>query len=656
MTRFFTLLLLLATAFIAKSSDKIVSYGVISDRLASTPEIQDVPVIRPINGGTVIIPIFDESCPEEMKAPFSYACKIVEDLPPCLPLKVKVSCGMFKNMVFSSGFSDCTVNTISLVTARSKENFGNSSKYNNAPMSTIKGVILAELGYNSTVTYLDSVPDVDFLTAEPDIEIVYREQEINSCYFSLDTNTGNKHDFVSMAIRDILIGLGMTSGFSYQLLPKGLNNPSHEMIPFEAFIDKMLGNYGNPSTRLAAATKGELLLRENNKSLKLYAPSIWDGARSLRFFVPQDDCNISKVLSYDFYAGKVYRALHDDYHSFIFRELLGWKANYTTDSGSSSSSSGGSTSLLMPYNGSLDFDGNIHGISYFENPSSQQKVTKAHDYVDNPELRNYIYSFHPFSELSDSDTGTSSISILKKDGTWDNVHRRGVVFHGMPYSMSDWTFHFDESEYARTIDGYLRAKITTKNAKGSGFEYVSKFFVVDYIPQKVKLSYSRFDLSIMPLEPNCNTRIYFSNTEGINRLELDVVYSDQTPININITEIKKGYFDTYIDFLKTAKISATGYNDNGCSVSDSITISAAVEPTDPIEITLYGNYITINSGNGNSADYCYSITPIDFTTSKEVQSGSTSGTIDISALSGGLYILNVTDSNSGASGSFKFKK
>ena len=74
----------------------------------------------------------------------------------------------------------------------------------------IKGVILAELSRNSTTTFLDSVPDVKFLTNEPDISITYNNQKLNEFYFSLDTIPGEKYDFVSLAIRDLLLTLSQT--------------------------------------------------------------------------------------------------------------------------------------------------------------------------------------------------------------------------------------------------------------------------------------------------------------------------------------------------------------------------------------------------------------------------------------------------------------
>lgn len=88
MTRILTFIALFTTLFVVKAENNIESFNLISADYVN--DIQDAQIIRSINGGTVIVPIFDESCPEKMKTPFSYACKIVEEyMPPCLPLKVK---------------------------------------------------------------------------------------------------------------------------------------------------------------------------------------------------------------------------------------------------------------------------------------------------------------------------------------------------------------------------------------------------------------------------------------------------------------------------------------------------------------------------------------------------------------------------------------
>lgn len=92
MKHFSLFVALCATVFVAQAQNIIESFNMVSDRYME--DIQDVKIVRSINGGTVVVPLFDESCPQEIKAPFSYACKIVEEyMPPCLPLKIKVSCG-----------------------------------------------------------------------------------------------------------------------------------------------------------------------------------------------------------------------------------------------------------------------------------------------------------------------------------------------------------------------------------------------------------------------------------------------------------------------------------------------------------------------------------------------------------------------------------
>lgn len=47
----------------------------------------------------------------------------------------------------------------------------------------------------------------------------------------------------------------------------------------------------------------------------------------------------------------------------------------------------------------------------------------------------------------------------------------------MTFNMSDWTFHFDEDQYARTIDGYLRARITTKEINNLGEAFLNQCFL-----------------------------------------------------------------------------------------------------------------------------------------------------------------------------------
>lgn len=125
--RIFFLSLILMQYCVLKADNYTEAFNIISDDYSDS--VCDIQIIRPINGGTIITPVFDSSCPEEFKSPFSLACKIVEEyMPPSLPLTINVSCGRVNGS---------TQSAISKVQARSKENFGQSAYYRNAQMSVI---------------------------------------------------------------------------------------------------------------------------------------------------------------------------------------------------------------------------------------------------------------------------------------------------------------------------------------------------------------------------------------------------------------------------------------------------------------------------------------------------------------------------------------
>lgn len=665
MKRIFLLLLLLVGSVIHTMAENYIeSYNIASEKYVD--EIQDVQVIRRINGGTVITPIFDETCPNEMKAPFAYACKIVEEyIPPCLPLKVEVSCGRTGSS--SSG-------AISRVRTNSRQHFGKVTEYKFVQMSMIKGVILAELSRNSTTTFLDSVPDVKFLTNEPDISITYNNQKLNEFYFSLDTIPGEKYDFVSLAIRDLLIGLGISSGYNHYTTIGGLQNPQRDLTPFEYFINKTLGNYDNPTVRLAKATKGELELKlDALKSLKLYAPTTWVNGVSLNYFIPQDDSCVSKILTHNFCKGMVKRSLSDNYSHDIFTFLLGWKADYVSGTSAPSPSSSGSTSLLMPYNGSISIENkspynNIYNVETHH--ADQQHATKLKSQIalsGRRELEQYVNSFHPF--LTDennpsADYGTS-VSVLKKDGTWDVVKFIQSYFPGetITYSMSDWTFHFDDDQYARTVDGYLRARITVKyNNDLGGMDIKSTFFVVDYLPQKVRLGYDYIPQEKVPVSTHIsnttenNVRLYFSNTEGVDRIVIECKREGfRIPSKIQITNVKKGYFDTTID--RNTTFTALSYNNNGYTRGVPVTVEyQPASVTAALSFDLQNDAIMVKAGD-EAVDNCnYSIAPLSAARQQAGRNGMTNGAIDISTLADGLYVLTAIDEKSGLQGTFKFRK
>lgn len=232
--------------------------------------------------------------------------------------------------------------------------------------------------------------------------------------------------------------------------------------------------------------------------------------------------------------------------------------------------------------------------------------------------------------------------------------------------MSDLTFHCDEEEYARTIDGYMRARITSKENTGKSSRYHSIYFVIDYLPQKVKLGYKYNNTTTasitnddydpgIPKTTTTSVRIYFSDTEGINRIVLERLRSGfRVPSKIEITDFKDGYYDTTIDRATT--FTAIGYNDNGSSRGVSITIIPSLPTPSTLNFKYSNDRIVIESANGTIDKYDFNISPLNLSNSQSLLGGKATGTIDVSTLSEGMYILTIKDNNSNIIDTFKFKK
>ncbi len=153
---------------------------------------------------------------------------------------------------------------------------------------------------------------------------------------------------------------------------------------------------------------------------------------------------------------------------------------------------------------------------------------------------------------------------------------------------------------------------------------------------------------------NNQVRIYFSNLEGVNRIVLERLREGfRVPSKIEVTDFKKGYYDTTIDCTTT--FTAVGYNDNGSSRGLPIKITLASGNLD-IRFRLADNTIHINSVDNADGSYDYTIIPLGAEVSQSNRVGHTVDNVDISTLPEGLYILNVTDTKSGISKSLKFKK
>lgn len=155
---------------------------------------------------------------------------------------------------------------------------------------------------------------------------------------------------------------------------------------------------------------------------------------------------------------------------------------------------------------------------------------------------------------------------------------------------------------------------------------------------------------------NKNIRLYFSDTEGIDRIVLERLREGfRVPSKIEITDIKKGYYDTTID--RNTTFTAVGYNENGHTRGVPVTVEyQPASVTAALSFDLQNDAIMVKAGD-EAVDNCnYSIAPLSAARQQAGRNGMTNGAIDISTLADGLYVLTAIDEKSGLQGTFKFRK
>ena len=224
--------------------------------------------------------------------------------------------------------------------------------------------------------------------------------------------------------------------------------------------------------------------------------------------------------------------------------------------------------------------------------------------------------------------------------------------------MNEWTFHCANEDYARTADGYLRARITTSQQNNLGrYVYRSCFFAVDYLPQVINVSYTLPESSTASSTyvATQNVRLHFSNLEGLNRVVLERLRKGASlPTKTTIYDFKDGYYDTTIN--RETTFTAVGYNDNGYTRSVPVTVTMPVESSSGLSLDYSDGVVNFVSEEGGEMSIEYTIVNIGNPNGSTLSSGVTDGNVDISSLPSGIYAVKALDLNSGKSYSFKVRK
>ena len=114
----------------------------------------------------------------------------------------------------------------------------------------------------------------------------------------------------------------------------------------------------------------------------------------------------------------------------------------------------------------------------------------------------------------------------------------------------------------------------------------------------------------------------------------------------DVPNFKDGYFEVNVKNDKWTKFTAVGYNNNGSTKSEQLTVPAqsttSLQSNDSIIAQLSGKTLEIKSKNNQYiTDVDYSIYNLQLATTTEVQKGNTNtdSRIDISSLTPGMYLL-----------------
>lgn len=645
----------------------------------------DMPDYREVNSGSKLVVKYEGEWPAEMQGAFEYAVKIWEEvLPMTLPIRITAKIGNIRG----------SANVLSRVSFDTYDYNGRQVNQFASPMSMIKSVLLQEYHSSQRHRFYDEINDVSILE-DNDITITYNINMINDCDFSLDgTPNENKYDFVTVVLRDIAIGLGFTTSFTADVNNNKFNITNGRLTPFESLVMNSF-NTSDPFVAFTNATKGKVDISLQNwggiifDSLSLYAPTTWVNGKSLRFMIPNNN-PISKLLTYDFGKGYIMRNLSGVDWDDVFCGALDWRRDLTTGSAAGSVSSIGTSNDILPYKGTVSLSFNRTDQNMFlrkEGVSEQQShvikaLTDKGQLSNNPlnstiiSMNDYCKKYNAFSPDGPSSYPGVSLSVLKKDGSWDCIYKTYYSYEPITIDIENIKLNYSESEYARGTTGGLRYRLTqcTKHYDnlygGTYHSYRIKYFTRDYTPQKANIRYiESYTIPKKAIKTETETltqddgfidvKIGIANIEGTKKIVVEQLEEGETfPYQYEISDFRKGYFIANLDCECTTKITVICYNDNGFQRSNTLTIPARGLSNGELSFTRNKDNIRIDGIqdlNMNSNNIGYSITCLS-QINKMVQSGRvSSNTIGIENLPNDLYILSVYN-NSGLLGRFKFKK
>lgn len=575
-------------------------------------KVLEKPSSRKVYGGTVInVNYVGNKISSTVKGAFEHACRIWEEnIPTAYPINLTVE---FSNTLFG----DClaTVET---------EHGGSTDDYDK--IYTKRYAML----YGAEYSPLDENNNtLEYFRDTQDARIIFSNSQPFD--YSLDANniSSNKYDFVTVALQAI----GKALGFTLKAYTSG--NTLNKLNPNNRFTSSILKNSNTSAQNYTLATSGAAYIESGSLGkIKgkwyLHSPAAFDAKTSLNYFKKDPDNKETLIMQPDIISkGSAIRYIGDGMQ--VFFSFCGWDRSFVTGM-SSSTYEGTSTDEVLPY----------MPINQLQTP----KVAAINN--TDTDISTYLSE-----RLEDGDDGNY---VLMKDGSWKKYNRR-----------NDLT---DNTNYARTSDGYLRLKeVTSSFGPNGAYRNVNvKHLLSDYIPQKPDVSMNSYKFSDEYSVRSTSRRSYtssmlsdgafmdveigFKNTEGCTEVLVEQTDSDYPVPYFYYVDPSAGYFTALMNKDYPSDFKLTYINKNGETESEPFTVNLTniFIPLQPnISITINDNILhfslmTIQRPDDPLAPICqYYITdPDNLNVYAEGTCNEPFGDIDISNLqSGKIYILKV---------------
>lgn len=645
-------------------------------RSAGTTVQITLPDMRDVKSGSKLVVTYEGDWPVEMQGAFDYAVRIWEEvLPVTLPINITAKLQPIRG----------NRNTLSKVTFDTFDFEGDGVSNYTYSMPLVKSVLLQEYHSNQRHRFMNEITDFSDFEGE-DIIIVYNKNLLDQFSFSLDgAESAAQYDFVTLALRDIAIGLGYTTSFTADAAQKKMDFTDARLTPYESLVMRAIGST-DPATAYANATKGSLSVPLNqwglinpSYALSLYAPEQWDNNTSLRFLMAEANNPLSLLLRHDFAKGYTMQDMTGMDWDNMFGSALDWRRTITTGTVSGTVSCTGTTDDIIPYKGAVSLTFDEAANTQFMRLKAQEQQNDTVDIEAMAEAAllqraasgftdAYCKQFNHFSVDGPTPSGIS-LSVMKKDGTWDCVYSTQFI-QPVNVNIENLQLHYDEQEYARGVTGGLRYRLTQCSmhmAKDIYYDYKVKYFTRDFTPEKPVIKYMSTEdsplqtFSLMDDEDDyyVDVKVGIANVEGVIGVVVEQWdEGEELPFQYDAEDFRNGYFIANLDRELSTRLTVASYNANGFKRSETITIPPIGYPTREVTFKRNNDVITLGGISGRlreSGRLSCRVNSVMGSASYATTLPVEDGKVDVSAIPQGVYVLTVLN-GSDKIGTYKFLK